>query len=514
MSLRSSLSARASIPALTILIYGLSTAPACAQVPGLPTAGTPKDEAAGTAKPAPTPDSPKATIASSEGKIAVKEAVPNDVMRRTLKDLLDRYPGVRKVDVSADNGFVTIDGQVDRESTHDDVTNFVRRVEGVRLVLNLMRTDDEVMSATELARRQVSAVGTFFARKWFLIVMALIVFLGAMGVARLFGRYSETLLSPFVGNGLLRSVLGSLLGAGILVGGILAALSILDLTQAVLSILGLAGVAGLAIGFAFKDITENFIASVLLGVRRPFRVGDSVQVAGRAGVVQSLNTRATVLITPEGRHVRIPNSVIYKEILVNESASSRTRGSFDVLIPYEASTSEAIAAMAEALRGQDGVQPDPAPRVLVDDLDRYGVRLQARFWRPTKGIDGDQLVSDAKLKVKAALQGRGILVTTPFAGPWPAHFGPAPTPHGGLDGGPSAAGGKAGAGVASREEVHENVRRDAKAAANTAPVADGRTCDLTPGLLNDKSRVEDEGVNLLDNRSDKNHREQATASPK
>jgi hypothetical protein len=102
------------------------------------------------------------------------------------------------------------------------------------------------------------------------------------------------------------------------------------MTEAVLSFMGLAGVVALAIGFAFRDIAENFIASVMLGVRRPFRVGDFLEVAGRSGVVKSLNTRATVVVSLDGSHIRIPNSKIFKEILVNRSASTAMRASFDI----------------------------------------------------------------------------------------------------------------------------------------------------------------------------------------
>ena len=127
-----------------------------------------------------------------------------------------------------------------------------------------------------------------------------------------------------------------------------------------LSILGLAGVVGLAVGFAFRDITENFIASVLLGVRRPFQIGDYVTVAGQSGVVKSLNTRATVLVTLEGNHVRIPNAMIFKEIMVNATASPSFRNSFDVVIPNEASTADALDAIDRALRETEGHPRRPA----------------------------------------------------------------------------------------------------------------------------------------------------------
>ena len=215
--------------------------------------------------------------------------------------------------------------------------------------------------------------------------------------------YSETLLAPFVKNVMLRSVFGSLISSGLFLGGVMLGLSVLNLTQAVLSILGLAGVVGLAVGFAFKDIAENFIASILLGIRRPFRVGDYVTVAGQSGVIRSLNTRATVLVTLEGKHVRIPNNIIYKEILVNATASPNYRVTFDVVVPYEASTAAATEAMTRALREVDGIQPDPPARALVEALEPAGVRLRAYYWVPVQGVDWFKVSSDARLRVKVAL---------------------------------------------------------------------------------------------------------------
>ena len=160
-------------------------------------------------------------------------------------------------------------------------------------------------------------------KNWLLAILA-VGFVMAFGMlARAFARSSETLLAPFVTNSLLRSVVGSILSTLIVMAGILLGLSILNLTHAVVSVLGLAGVVGLALGFAFKDIAENFIASMLLGVRRPFQIGDFITVAGKSGSVLSLNTRATLLITPDGNHVRIPNAVIYKETLVNASTTPK-----------------------------------------------------------------------------------------------------------------------------------------------------------------------------------------------
>ena len=207
-------------------------------------------------------------------------------------------------------------------------------------------------------------------------------------LARLFAAHSETLLAPFVHNVLLRSVVGSLISSMLVIGGLLLALGALKLTQAVLSILGLAAVVGLAVGFAFRDITENFIASVLLGVRRPFQIGDYVTVAGQSGVVKSLNTRATVLVTLEGNHVRIPNAVIFKEIMVNSTASPIVSQQLRRGDPPRSVDRRRPRRDRSGLSGQDGVLARPAPPRAVEALEPGGVRLRAYFWslRPTASI--------------------------------------------------------------------------------------------------------------------------------
>jgi small-conductance mechanosensitive channel len=441
------------------LIVLMATRSAPAQLPGLPASG---------GSPAPA-SAPKAKgVVTAKGPIKVRERVDDEELRDFLVRFLPEYPGVRSISVAVKDGVVRLRGRVDDDDTRDEITDVVDRVEGVRVVINHTSTDDEVMTAGQFARREVDTIRDYLAKHWLLILVALgIVALSAVA-ARLFNAHAETLLAPFVRNTLLRSVAGSILSSFLLIGGLLLALSALKLTHAVLSILGFAGVVGLAVGFAFRDITENFIASVLLGVRRPFQVGDYVTVAGYSGVIQSLNTRATVLVTLDGNHVRIPNSVIFKETLVNSSASPSSRSTFDMVVPLESSVADALAAIDDALRSQPEVLKDPPPRALVEAIEPGGVRLRAYFWAPSRGVDSLRLLSDLKLKVKVALQ----RLTAP-----PPSNGKAPSPD---------------------EQALANLRRDARAASQ-APPAEGpaATTPIEHVLEQCDSRVSDEGENLL-----------------
>jgi len=394
------------------VIFGWNGTTQAQAIPGLPTApATPtsqKDTSKQRQIAAPTKDNPEATVAESSGKIDVEKPVDTNKVKGFLESTLAKYPGVYDVHAEVDGSVVTLTGHVENEAVRDRLTQVALKVEGVVFVANHLRTDAQFLTAPQLLMKQLSQYGGAISQNWLLFLLAVALVFAAGAVPRLFSRFSETLLAPFTGNVLLRSVLGSIISAGILGVGLLAALQVFGAASAVMSVLGLAGVAALAIGFAFRDITENFIASILLSTRRPFNVGDYVQVAGQAGVVKALNTRATVLLTLEGKTVRIPNATVFKEIVSNSSSASSSRSTFDVLIPYDISTVQAIDLIGAALKEHEAILKDPPPRALVEELTPAGVKLRAYYWMPTRGVDGDKVNSDVKLMAKVALQQAGI----------------------------------------------------------------------------------------------------------
>jgi small conductance mechanosensitive channel len=476
--------------AINVLVYAVLVCAHVAQAQTSNHAATPpaKTPAKGAETPGAAQEKVNAAVATTAGPITVHRQVSDQEIQRFLAKFLPRYPGVRSMKVTVEDGVVAIEGRVDDDSSRDEITDVVRRVEGVRLVLNQLNTDEEVMTGWQFAGRELGALRDYLARKWFLILLALSTATISCLLARLFAARSEDLLAPLVHNVLLRSVVGSVISAMLVIGGLMLALGILQLSQAVMSVVGVSGLVVLAVGFAFRDITENFIASVLLGIRRPFQVGDYITIAGQSGVVKSLNTRATVLVTLEGKHVRIPNSTIFKEIMVNATASPNMRNSFDVLIPNEASTANAISALNHALRDQPGVLSDPPPRVLVEALEPGGVRLRADFWSPAHNIDELQLMSDIKFRAKVALQQSGVMGVS-------ANVVDGQTTSQIVD--------RTGAPVpptitVAAEQAAANVRRDVQAAVAAQPaVNNGREIPAQRVLQEPESRVSDEGKNLL-----------------
>jgi len=168
-------------------------------------------------------------------------------------------------------------------------------------------------------------------------------------------------------------------------------------------VLATLGVGGVAIGFAFKDILQNFMAGLLILIREPFKIGDEIISGDYEGVVQSIETRATLIKTYDGRLVVIPNSQIYTNPVVVNTAFDSHRSQYDVGIGYGDNLREAIKIMMRIMDDAEGVLSDPAPDVLVEELAGSTVNLRARWWTAPNRSTVVKVKHDVISKVKEAL---------------------------------------------------------------------------------------------------------------
>lgn len=214
--------------------------------------------------------------------------------------------------------------------------------------------------------------------------------------------------NPYM-DGLLRGIVRGL----ITLAGVLVALDLLGATSLVGAVLGSAGVVGLVLGFAFKDIAENYVAGVLLSLRRPFAPGDHVRIDSHEGKVVSLTSRATVLMTMDGNHLQLPNSLVFKSVLLNFSRNPRRRFEFETNIGTQASWHQAMDTGLAALASVDGVLADPAPNVLIKSLADGGATLQFLAWVDQTRNDLGKTRSEAMRRVRKTLREAGLLPPDP-----------------------------------------------------------------------------------------------------
>ncbi|MFN4249698.1 MULTISPECIES: mechanosensitive ion channel family protein [unclassified Deinococcus] len=175
-------------------------------------------------------------------------------------------------------------------------------------------------------------------------------------------------------------VFGRLVSWALLTLGVLVALTVIFPTLTAASLFGALGVSGVAIGFAFKDIFQNLLAGLLLLITRPFRIGDQIVSGEHEGTVEDIQVRATLLRTYDNRRVVIPNSELYTNRVIVNTAYDRRRLAVTVGIGYGDDIAQAKQVILETLSGVEDIRPDPAPTVLVRELADFSVNLEVRYW--------------------------------------------------------------------------------------------------------------------------------------
>ncbi|MEX6506592.1 mechanosensitive ion channel family protein [Jiella sp. M17.18] len=235
-----------------------------------------------------------------------------------------------------------------------------------------------------------------------IVVLALICLAGWL-VNRGFRRWARRRNRDNLGE-----VLGSFLQWIIILFGVLVALTIVIPSLNPADLLAGLGVGSVAIGFAFKDILQNWLAGLLLLIRQPFHVGDQIVVNGYEGTVDWIETRATIITTYDRRRVIIPNADVYSNAVTVNTAHTVRRSQYDIGIGYGDRIDHAREAILSALAETPGVEADPQAEVLVSDLAASWVTLRARWWTNSKRTDVVHTQAAALERIKAALDAAGI----------------------------------------------------------------------------------------------------------
>lgn len=186
--------------------------------------------------------------------------------------------------------------------------------------------------------------------------------------------------------------------------GVLIALEIMDATALVGAVLGTAGVMGVALGFAFKSTMENYLAGILMSLRQPFSPKDHVTIDGNEGIVVALTSRATILMTLDGNHLRLPNALVFSSVMLNYTRNPSRRFAFDVGIGVNEDLVRAQQIGVEVLGTLDGVMETPPPRAYITALGDSNVQIRYHAWVDQRSHDFASVKSEGIRLVKLALE--------------------------------------------------------------------------------------------------------------
>lgn len=247
-----------------------------------------------------------------------------------------------------------------------------------------------------------------------LIVLAIAI----MGVFAVAARFISNWQTPFrwlSKSALVQGILQQMVATAIGVLGILVALELLQATALVGAVLGAAGLLGVALGFAFRDVAENYLSSILLGLRRPFAANDHVLINNEhEGKVMRLTTRETVLMTLEGNHLRLPNAMVYKAVILNYTRNPLRLFQFEVGVDTASDLVNVQTVGIEALLATPGVSSDPRPFSRVEKLGDWSVVVRFFAWVDQQLADWYKVRSEGLRRVKVAFDDADVMMPIPM----------------------------------------------------------------------------------------------------
>ena len=362
------------------------------------------------------PALPPAVAASASASAAPAEtasvARQDERLVRELLARLSRIQALRGVEVQVNAGVATLQGEVPSEDDRARARKLAEGVEGVVEVDDQLSLDTSLSVRLRPAAVRLQALAQQAVGALPLLLVAVLLVWG-MGW---FGRWlgDRRVLARLVGgHPFLVDLLRQTVRVAALLLGLVIALELLDATALISAVIGTAGLVGLALGFALRDVVENYIAGLLLSLRQPFAPGDHVVVDGHEGKVAALTTRSTTLITLDGNHLRLPNALVFKGVILNYSRNPQRRFTFQVGIGLGEDIVRARRIGVETLRALPGVLADPPPMALVMALAESSVAMEFSAWFDQREAGFFRLRSEAIRRVKGALDAGGVDLPEP-----------------------------------------------------------------------------------------------------
>jgi small-conductance mechanosensitive channel len=355
-----------------------------------------------TSSPKPAP-----SAAPSATPIAPELAPGSDArIAQRIRGIFTELPSLAHVTVEVRQGVATLGGKVGSDADKTKAEGIVQRVSGVVTVENAIDVDRSASTGVA-GLKKVSQQFTGIADQLPLLGTALLVALliGAVGyfVAGLQGVWRRMTRNPF-----LAELIGSAIRFVFVLGGIIIALNMIGAGALLGAVLGGAGVVGLALGFAMRDTIENYVSSLMLSLRQPFHANDLVRIDNCEGRVVRLTTRATILMTPDGNHLRVPNSTVFKAVILNFTRNPHRRFDFVLQIDFRADPNKARDCGFAALDALDFVLKEPAPAAVVQEAAYPYISVQYLAWLDQSKTDFGKGRSQALAAVKRALEEQGL----------------------------------------------------------------------------------------------------------
>ncbi len=254
----------------------------------------------------------------------------------------------------------------------------------------------------------VSFVNTIIA-KIPALVLAVLIFLGAILIARIVKAWAQRSILKSGSNEGAMSIVGKTAYIGTIILGLTVALKILEI-----DISFIVAAMGFGLGFAMKDILENYFSGVLILVQKPFTVGDTIKTGDFVGKVEEIEARATFLRVFDGQRVIIPNSSMISAPVINYSAFPERRVNVDFSVSYDTNLQVAADLITKLLKTHSKIMQEPAPWVSIAAFSDSNIDFTAHFWVDRSQANWLKLKTEVNRLIWETLMANNIGVSYPI----------------------------------------------------------------------------------------------------
>lgn len=175
------------------------------------------------------------------------------------------------------------------------------------------------------------------------------------------------------------------------------------------------GIGSVAIGFAFKDIFENFLAGIIILLRKEMRINDFIACEGYEGTVESILVRETHIRQPDGELVILPNSILFKNPLTIRTDLDQRRTTIICGVGYGENVDEARSVIKQAVTDCKTVISDSRPvQIFANEFADSSINFEVTWWTGSKPIDIRESRDEVVAAVKSALDKSGVEIPFPY----------------------------------------------------------------------------------------------------
>lgn len=370
-----------------------------------------------TSDTAPAPVEKPPVISGESTNNAQIETTPtplkdNDIQQR-ISGIFSEIDGLQAVSVSVNQGVVTLTGETPNEKKAQQAINLTNRLTDVVTVEDRINRTLDVQDNVSTVYQSLKAQTKNLVKALPLLLVGIVLF----ALVTWFGSWlsnRQKMWQRLTPNPFVAELLAQTVKVIFIVFGLILALSLIGAETILGTLLGGAGVIGIAVGFAVKDTIENYIASLMLSIRQPFRARDHILINNQEGIVVRLTSRATILMTLDGNQLRIPNAEVFKATILNYTKNPERRFTFELGVDANDDPLAAIKVGIDAICQLEFALDKPKVTAVIKEVGESNIVLQFQVWVNQLEADFSKARSIAIRETKHALEDEGFTLPEPI----------------------------------------------------------------------------------------------------